>query len=80
MILVITQRNQNYIHTKIKRSQIWEMLATIQFKTLSSHLLCKSVEIKIQKTVTLLLSLYKYENWFLILSQEHRLRVFRREC
>jgi hypothetical protein len=42
---------------------------------LSSCLLSKSIKIKIYKTLVLLVVLYGFENWFLTLKNEHRLRV-----
>jgi hypothetical protein len=43
---------------------------------LSSHLISKNLKIKIYKTVTLPVVLYGCETGFLILWEEHRLRVF----
>jgi hypothetical protein len=52
------------------------MLATIQFSLLSSCLLFRNVKVKIYKTIILPVVLYGCETWFLILREEHRLRVF----
>jgi hypothetical protein len=55
------------------------MLATIHFITfLSSCLLPKSIEIKIHKTIILLVVLYGCETLSLTL-REHRLRVFEKD-
>jgi hypothetical protein len=43
---------------------------------LSSRLLFKSVNLKIYKTIILLVVLYGCETWSLTLREEHRLRVF----
>jgi hypothetical protein len=42
----------------------------------SSHLLSRNVKGKIYKTIILPVVLYGFETWSLILSEEHRLRVF----
>jgi hypothetical protein len=53
------------------------MLAIIHSKIfLFSHLISKSLKIKIYKTVILLVVLYGCETWSLTLREEHRLRVF----
>jgi hypothetical protein len=52
------------------------MLATILFSLLSSHLLSKSVKVKIYKTIILPVVLYGYETWSLTLKEVPRLRVF----
>jgi hypothetical protein len=52
------------------------MLATIRFSLLSSRLLSRNVEVKIYKNIILPLVLYGCETWSLMLTQEHRLRVF----
>jgi hypothetical protein len=36
----------------------------------------KNVKIKLYKTIVLPVVFYEYETWFLLLSQEHRLRMF----
>jgi hypothetical protein len=43
---------------------------------LSSRLLSRNAKIKIYKTIILPLVLYGCETWFLMLREEHRLRVF----
>jgi hypothetical protein len=43
---------------------------------LSSHLLLKNVNIRIYKTIILLVVLYGCETWSLTLREEHRLTVF----
>jgi hypothetical protein len=43
---------------------------------LSSSLLSKNIKIKICRTVILRVVLYGCETWYLILREEHRLRVF----
>jgi hypothetical protein len=52
------------------------MLAIIQSKILSSHLISKNLKIKIYKTVILPVVLYGCETWPVTLREEHRLRVF----
>jgi hypothetical protein len=51
------------------------MLAIIQSKILSSHLISKNPKIKIYKTVLLPVVLYGCKTWSLTLREEHRLRV-----
>jgi hypothetical protein len=43
---------------------------------LFSHLISKSLKIKIYKTLILPVALYGCETWSLTLGEEHRLRVF----
>jgi hypothetical protein len=43
---------------------------------LSSHILSKNINIKIYKTIILPVVLYGCETWFLILKEEHNLRLF----
>jgi hypothetical protein len=52
------------------------MLATMQFRILSSRLLSRNVKIKIHKTIILSVVLYGCETSSLTLKEEHRLRVF----
>jgi hypothetical protein len=52
------------------------MLATIQSRVLSSHLLSRNVKVKIYKTIILPVVLYGCETWSLTLREENRLRVF----
>ena len=47
---------------------------------LSSSLLSKNIEIKIQQTVILTVVLYGYEKWVLTLREEHMLRMFQNRC
>jgi hypothetical protein len=56
------------------------MLGTIKSKTSSSCLLSKNIKIGICKTIILPVVLYGCETWFLILKEEHRLRVFEEMC
>jgi hypothetical protein len=46
-------------------------------KLLSSLLLSKNIEIRIYRIIILPVVLYGYETWFMILKEEHRLKVFR---
>jgi hypothetical protein len=50
------------------------MLASIRFR---SHLLSKSVKIKIHKTIIVLVALYDSETLSLALNEEHRVMVFK---
>jgi hypothetical protein len=43
---------------------------------LSFRLLCRTVKVKIYKTIILPVVLYGCETWSLTLSEQHRLRVF----
>jgi hypothetical protein len=52
------------------------MVATIQITNLCLRLLSKSVKIRTYETIILPVILYGCETWSLILSEEHRLRVF----
>jgi hypothetical protein len=53
------------------------MLATVQSRTFCLlHLLSKNVEIRLYKTIILPVVLYGSETWSLILTEEHRLRMF----
>jgi hypothetical protein len=52
------------------------MLATTQFRILSSRLLSRNVKIKIYKTIILPAVLYGCETLSLTSREEHRLRVF----
>jgi hypothetical protein len=52
------------------------MLATIQSRTLSFCLLSKKETIRIYKTITVSVVLYRWETWSLALREEYRLRVF----
>jgi hypothetical protein len=52
------------------------MLAAIQSRTLSSHLLSKNIKIRKYKNIILPVVQYGCETWSLTLREEHRLRVF----
>jgi hypothetical protein len=52
------------------------MLATIQSRVLSSHLLSGNVKVKLYKTIILQVVLYGCETWSLTLRDKHRMRVF----
>jgi hypothetical protein len=52
------------------------MLATVQFSLLSSHLLSRSVKVKIYETIILPVVLCGCETWSPTLREKHRLRVF----
>jgi hypothetical protein len=43
---------------------------------LSSHLLSRNVKVKIYKTIIFPVVLYECETWYLMLREEHSLRVF----
>jgi hypothetical protein len=51
------------------------MLATIQSRTLSSHLLSKSIKIRIYTNVILYKVIYGCETLSLALREEHRLKL-----
>jgi hypothetical protein len=51
------------------------MLATIWFSLLCSRLLSRNIKVKIHKTIILLV-VYGCETLFVILREEHRLKVF----
>jgi hypothetical protein len=51
------------------------MLATIQSRTLSSHL-SKNVKIRIYKNIIFPVVLYGCKTWSLTVREEHRMRVF----
>jgi hypothetical protein len=59
--LGMTVRYQTFIHEEIESRFNSGMFNTIQFRTLSSHLLSKNITIKIQKTITLSVVLYGCE-------------------
>jgi hypothetical protein len=69
--------NQNLINGKINRrlnsgNACYHSVQNI----LSSHLLSKSVRIKICKTIVLPVFLYGCETWSVTLREEHELKVF----
>jgi hypothetical protein len=69
--------SQNDIHNEIKsRLNLGNACYYSVQNLLSSHLISKYLKIKIYKTVILPVVLYGCETWFLILREEHRLRVF----
>jgi hypothetical protein len=72
-----TLTDQNCIHEEI-RSRLNSGNACYHAvqNLLSSHLLTRNVKIKIYKTIILSVVLYGCETWSLMLSEEHRLRVF----
>ena len=75
--LVTTLTNQKSIHEKIKsRLKSGNACCHSVQNLLSSSLLFKSVKIKIYRTITLPVILYRCETWSLILREECRLRVF----
>jgi hypothetical protein len=51
------------------------MFASIQFATLTSHLLSKNKNIKMYKTIILPVILYHCKTWSFTPEEEHRLRV-----
>jgi hypothetical protein len=52
------------------------MLATIQSRSLSSRLMMKNIKIRLFKFILFPVVLYGCETWYLILKEEHRLKVF----
>jgi hypothetical protein len=72
-----TVTNQNLIYEKIKRrlNSGNDSYHSVQH-LLSSRLLSIKVKIRIYKTIILPVALYGCETWFLILRNEHTLRVF----
>jgi hypothetical protein len=72
-----TQTNQNDIHGEIKsRLNSGNACYYSVQNLLSSHLISKSLKIKIYKSVILPVVLYGCETWSLTVGEEHRLRVF----
>jgi hypothetical protein len=72
-----TVTNQNLIQEEIKRrlnsgNACYHSVQNL----LSSHLLLKTVKIRIYKTIILSVVLHGRETWFLALREENRLRVF----
>jgi hypothetical protein len=69
--------NQNDIHDEIKsRLNLGNTCYYSVQNLLSSCLVSKNLKIKLYKTVILPVVLYGCKTWFLILREEHRLRVF----
>jgi hypothetical protein len=75
--LETTLTNQNDIHAKIESRLNSGNACYYSVQNLfSSHLILKNLKIKIYKTLILLVVLYGCQTWYLILGEEHRLRVF----
>jgi hypothetical protein len=75
--LAINIINQNSIHEEIKsRLKSWNAGYHLVQNLLSSTVLSKSVNIKIYRTIILLVVLYGCETWSPTLMEEGRLRVF----
>jgi hypothetical protein len=75
-VLGTTLTNQNDIHDEIKsRLNPGNACYYSVQSLLSSHLISKTLKIKIYKTVILPVVLYGCETWSLTLGEEHRLRV-----
>jgi hypothetical protein len=70
-----TVANQNLIQEKIKR-RFYSGNVCYHSAFLSFHLLSKNVKIRICKTIILSVGLYECKTWWLMLREEHRLRVF----
>jgi hypothetical protein len=69
--------DQNCIHEEIKsRLNSGNACYHSVQSLLSSRLLSRNVKVKIYKTIILLVVIYGCETWYLILREEHRLRVF----
>jgi hypothetical protein len=69
--------DQNWIQEEMKRRLNSGNACNHSVQNLLSPcLLCKNLEIRISKTLILLVVLYEREAWSLTLRQEHRLRVF----
>jgi hypothetical protein len=69
--------DQNWMHEEIKGGlNLGNACYRSVQSLLSSHLLCRNVKVKIYKTIILPVVLYGCETWYLILREEHRLRVF----
>jgi hypothetical protein len=72
-----TVRNPNLIQDKIKwRLNLGNACYHLVQKPSSSHLLSKTLKIRLYKTIILPMVLYGCETWFLTLREQHRLRVF----
>jgi hypothetical protein len=69
--------DQNLIQQEIKRGLNSGNACYHSVRNLlSSHLLSKNVNIRIHKTITLSVVLYKCETWSLTLREDQRQRVF----
>jgi hypothetical protein len=75
-----TITNQNLYHEEIKRkmNSVNAFHYSVQ-NLLSFLLLPKNVNIRMHKTIILLVVLYGCETWFLTLREEHRLRMFEKK-
>jgi hypothetical protein len=72
-----TVTNQNFIHKEInRRLNSGNACYRSAQNLLSSRLSPKSLKIRIYKTLNLPVVLYECETWFLILREEHTLKVF----
>jgi hypothetical protein len=72
-----TLTNQNDIHDKIKsRLNLGNACYYSVQNLLPSRLTSKNLKIKMYKTVILPVVLYGRKTWYLILGEEHRLRLF----
>jgi hypothetical protein len=72
-----TLTDQNYIREEIKvRLNLGNDCYHSVQSLLSSRLLSRNVKVKTYKTIILPVVLYGCETWFLMLREEHRLRVF----
>jgi hypothetical protein len=74
--LGMTITDQNVIQEKIRRLNSGNACYHSVQSLLASHLLSKNIRIRIYKTIFLPVVLHGYENWYLTLREEHRLRVF----
>jgi hypothetical protein len=72
----MTVSNQNLIPKELRKNLIRVILATIQFRTLSSLLLSKSVKIKNTQNYNFACSIVWCETWSVSLREEHKLKVF----
>jgi hypothetical protein len=72
-----TVRNQNFVQEEIKRRlSVGSACYHSSQNLMSAHLLSKSIQIRIYKTVMLPVVPYGCETWSLTLKEEHILRVF----
>jgi hypothetical protein len=72
-----TLTDQNCMHEEIKsRLNCGNACYHLVQCLLSSHLLSRSLKVKIYKTIILSVVLHQCETWSLTLREEHRLRVF----
>jgi hypothetical protein len=74
--LGMTVTNQNLIQEETKRRLNSGNVCYHSCYLLSSHLLSKSLKMRIYKTVILPVVLYGCETWYLKLREDHRLGVF----